>query len=64
MLSFDQNTWFVHDKNRDMEWTYDELVQDMTHDEAVEIFDLVGKDHTLERLTYEEVKAIAGNGAT
>ena len=45
-----------------MEWTYDELVQDMTHDEALEIFDSVGKDSTLERLTYEEVLAIAGVG--
>lgn len=45
--------------NRDLKWTYDELIQSMTHDEAVEIYDLFGKDPVTQDLTYDEVKALA-----
>ena len=55
-LNFDENTWFVNDMNRDKVWTYDELIQRMTHDEAAEIYDLIGKDPVNEVLTYDEVK--------
>ena len=24
--NFDENTWFVNDMNRDLVWTYDELI--------------------------------------
>ena len=40
-------------------WTFDELIQSMTYDEAVEIYDLLGKDPVTEDLSYEEVKALA-----
>ena len=61
-LNFDENTWFVNDMNRDMVWTYDELLagqSGMTHDEAGEIYDLFGKDPFYESLFYDEVKAKA-----
>jgi len=31
----------------------------MTHDEAVEIYDLFGKDPVTQDLTYDEVKALS-----
>lgn len=57
-FAFSQDTWFVHDKNRDLEWSYLELTQDMTVAQALDIFDLFEKDPMTESLTYDEVKGI------
>lgn len=61
-INYDQNTWFVYDLNRDFQWGYMEMTSGMTHDQAIEIFDLIGKNPTTDQLTYYEVKAIAGHG--
>ena len=58
--NFDERVFYPYDQNRDKVWTYDELVQIMSHDDAVEIYDLFGKD-AFDDLTYDEVKAVLGN---
>ena len=45
-------------------WTYDELIQNMSHDQAVEIYELFSKDPVSEDLTYDEVKAYLGAEST
>lgn len=54
---YDENTWYLNDLNRDKVWTYDELIQDMSHDQAVEIYEFFSKDPVSDDLTYDEVKA-------
>ena len=59
-LKFDEHTWYASDENRDKVLTYAELTgfgQKSTA-EADELYALVGKDPTLEVLTYDEVKAV------
>ena len=59
VLKFDEHTWYASDENRDKVLTYAELTgfgQKSTA-EADELYALVGKDPTLEVLTYDEVKA-------
>ena len=56
---FDENTWFSTDTNRDMEWNYFEMTAVMTHDQAMEYYDLLGKDVTTDPIYYQEIKDIA-----
>lgn len=58
VYAFKQDTWFVTDKNRDMEWSYDELIQDMSDEHVQELFAHFSKDPMSENLTYEEVQGI------
>ena len=53
---FEESIWYPNDLNRDKQQTYDEVIQNMSHDDALEYFDLIGKDPTTEVLTFDEVK--------
>lgn len=59
--NFDERVWYTNDLNRDKVLTYDELIQNMSHDDAVEMYDLFSKDPVSDDLTYDEVKAVLGN---
>ena len=58
-LNFEENVFRPYDDNDDREWSYDELIAHMTVDEALEIFDIFGKDPVAdERLSFAEVKQL------
>lgn len=42
-----------------MEWNYFEMTAVMTHDQAMEYYDLLGKDVTTDPIYYQEIKDIA-----
>lgn len=42
-----------------MEWNYFELTATMTHEEAMEYYDLLGKDPTTDPIYYQEIRSIA-----
>ena len=56
--NFDEHIWYRHDANRDGRWTYDELIANLSDAEALEIFDIFGKDPQTEQVTYAEVKQL------
>ena len=39
ILNFDEQIWYQADLNRDKSLSYDELIQNMSHDQAVEIYE-------------------------
>jgi len=58
-LNFEENIFKKYDDNDDKEWSYDELIAHMSVDEALEIFDILGKDPVAdERLSFAEVKQL------
>lgn len=54
-LVFDQTIWFASDKNRDFQWTHQELTDEIGVDQANEIYVILGKDIT-DVISYQEAK--------
>ena len=56
-MNFEDHIFGVWDDNGDKEWSYAELINHMSHEEALEIFDALGKDATVDdKLSFAEVK--------
>jgi len=49
--------WKVWDDNGDRVWSYDELINHISIEDAAEVFTSIGKDPLTEDLTHAEVKA-------
>ena len=56
-LGFESQVWKVWDDNGDRVWSYDELINHISIEDAAEVFTSIGKDPLTEDLTHAEVKA-------